>query len=559
MSMITNYKKLLEKIVQLKQFSESSNVEITKIVIIYSIALIVDLLTLMILTPLLEFFFNDSSLKITQKIENFLSIQLTPLILVISLIGLSLSRAILNVYAGYKVAEFVEDIKIRKREIILNALDTLKIEDYQKLESGTILNTLVKELDRVGQIFSVFFSFINGCLTFLSFLYVSIMVSYQVTFFAVFVSIIKFKIVSRLTSSTTSYGEMSTKVNEKIISKIVSLISSLKTLKILGKFEYAKKKIYDSFIQNKFIAEKFVFLKGLASHLDELLNVIILIFLLVISKYYFNTSIAELGVVFFCFNRILRSVSIFQKINITIRSEKFSFVNISNLLHNWKKNKQINGTVKQSFKQYIKFENVSYSINENKIINNINLKLKKNKFYMIYGKSGIGKSIFLDLLVGIRTPNIGKILYDKIDLNDIDKKFLYGRIGYVSSDNNLFGKHIRESIELGAKISKSKFNDLMDNFLINEFSKNPDQIIYDQKNNFSSGQIQRVAMARGFVNAKDILILDEATANLNSKFEDKIFKNINLLKKKLTIVLVTHNKNLSKFADETINFEEINK
>ena len=47
---------------------------------------------------------------------------------------------------------------------------------------------------------------------------------------------------------------------------------------------------------------------------------------------------------------------------------------------------------------------------------------------MIYGKSGIGKSIFLDLLVGIRTPKTGKISYDKIDLNDIDKNFLYGRI-----------------------------------------------------------------------------------------------------------------------------------
>ena len=241
MSMITNYKELLNKVVQFKQFSESSNVEIIKIVIIYSVALIVDLLTLMILTPLLEFFFNDSSLKITQKIENFLSIQLTPQILVTSLIGLSFSRAILNVYAGYKVAEFVEGIKIRKRNVVLNALGMLKIEDYQKLKSGTILNTLVAELNRVGQIFSVFFSFINGCLTFLSFLYVSIMVSYQVTFFALFVSIIKFKIVSRLTNSTTSYGEMFTKVNEKISSKIVSLISSLKTLKILGKFEYAKK------------------------------------------------------------------------------------------------------------------------------------------------------------------------------------------------------------------------------------------------------------------------------------------------------------------------------
>ena len=211
MSMITNYKELLNKVVQFKQFSESSNVEIIKIVIIYSVALIVDLLTLMILTPLLEFFFNDSSLKITQKIENFLSIQLTPQILVTSLIGLSFSRAILNVYAGYKVTEFVEGIKIRKRNVVLNALGMLKIEDYQKLKSGTILNTLVTELNRVGKIFSIFFSLINGCLTFLSFLYVSVMVSYQVTFFAVFVSIIKFKTISRLTISTTSNGERLTK------------------------------------------------------------------------------------------------------------------------------------------------------------------------------------------------------------------------------------------------------------------------------------------------------------------------------------------------------------
>ena len=552
-------KEFLKKIVYLKQFSESSNVEIAKILIIYSVALIVDLLTLMMLTPLLEFFFNDTSLKITQKIENFLSIQLTTPILIISLILLSFLRAILNVYAGYKVAEFVEDIKIRKRNAVLNSLATLKIENYQKLESGTIFNTLVTELNRVGQIYSVFFSFINGCFTFVSFLCVSIVVSYQVTTFAVIVSFFKFIVISKMTAATKLYGEMFTKVNEKISSSIVSMISSVKTLKIIGKFKFAQKEIYDSFVKNKFIAQMFIFFKALASHIDELLNVVILISLLVISKFYFNTSITELGVIFFCFNRILRSVSIFQKINITINSEKFSFINIENLLFNWRKNIQINGTIKKSFKQFIKFENVSYSIDETKILKNINLKLKKNKFYVIYGKSGIGKSIFLDLLIGIRSPNCGKIYYDKANLNDIDKNYLYERVGYVSADKYLFGKNIREAILLGRKISKKEFNDLIDKFLIKEFLKNPEEKIYDQKNNFSSGQIQRVAIARGFINAKDILILDEATANLNSKFEDKIFKNINLLKKKLTIVLVTHNKTLSKFADECINFEEINR
>lgn len=559
MSLITNYKNFFTNIVQFKQFSESRNVEIAKILIIYTVALIVDLLTLMVLTPLLEFFFNDSSITMTRKIENLLSMKLTPEILLISIIILSLSRAILNVFAGYKVAEFVEDIKIRKRNKVLNLLKTLKIENYQKIASGTILNTLIQELNRVGQIFSVLFSFLNGCITFVSFLYISMMVSYKVTFLAVFVSILKFSIISKLTSSTTVYGEMFTKVSEKINSQIVSLISSMKTLKVLGRFEYAKKKIYDSFVQNKDITQKFIFFKGLASHLDELFNVIVLVSLLVISKYYFNISIAELGVVFFCFNRMLRSISIFQKINITIRSEKFSFININNFLLHWGENKEKNGRIKRSFKQFIEFENVSYSLDKSKIIKNINLKLKKNKFYMIYGKSGIGKSIFLDLLLGIRSPDSGKIFYDKADLNDIDKNYLYRRIGYVSTDNHLFGNHIKESIELGAKISKSKFNDLMDNFLINEFLKSPDQRIYDQKNNFSSGQIQRIAIARGFINAKDILVLDEATANLDGNFEDKIFKNINLLKKQLTIVLVTHNKNLSKFADKCINFEEINR
>ena len=203
--------------------------------------------------------------------------------------------------------------------------------------------------------------------------------------------------------------------------------------------------------------------------------------------------------IFFCFNRILRSVSIFQKINITINSEKFSFINIENLLFNWRKNKQINGTIKKSFKQFIKFENVSYSIDETKILKNINLKLKKNKFYVIYGKSGIGKSIFLDLLIGIRSPNCGKIYYDRTNLNDIDRNYLYERVGYVSADKYLFGKNIKEAILLGRKISIKEFNDLIDKFLIKEFLNNPEEIIYDQKNNFSSGQIQRVAMARGFI------------------------------------------------------------
>ena len=118
-----------------------------------------------------------------------------------------------------------------------------------------------------------------------------------------------------MTAATKLYGEMFTKVNEKISSSIVSMISSVKTLKIIGKFKFAQKEIYDSFVKSKFISQMFVFFKKLASHMDELLNVIILISFLFVSKYYFNTSITELGVIFFCFNRILSSVTIFQKID----------------------------------------------------------------------------------------------------------------------------------------------------------------------------------------------------------------------------------------------------
>ena len=213
----------------------------------------------------------------------------------------------------------------------------------------------------------------------------------------------------------------------------------------------------------------------------------------------------------------------------------------------------------------ITFQNISFSFDKKKIFEDLNLIIKKNSILGISGDSGSGKSTLINILLGLLKLDKGKLLVDNLDIEDCLDQWQKS-IGYVSQNIFLLDATLKENIAFGIPLEKINYDELnrvieyanLSDFVQN-LSNGLDTNIGEKGSKISGGQIQRVAIARELYRNPSVLILDEATTGLDKKTEIQIFKSIEKLKNKITIIIVSHNQDTLKICDEIFDLNELKK
>ncbi|QNU67324.1 ABC transporter ATP-binding protein [Ruminiclostridium herbifermentans] len=203
----------------------------------------------------------------------------------------------------------------------------------------------------------------------------------------------------------------------------------------------------------------------------------------------------------------------------------------------------------------IKFENVSFSYNDDeKILNNINLKINSGEKVAIIGANGSGKSTLINLLLRFYKPHEGKILIDGIDIDDIRLRDYRGLISVVSQDLYLFNTTIEKNISIGTKsdeatITKAAVKSGAYDF-IKEMPLKYKSEVGRNGSNLSGGQRQKIAMARAFARKSKILILDEATANYDMESEAYVNQLLATDFKDSTVLVISHKPDILSKVDK---------
>ncbi|HBG3259530.1 TPA: ABC transporter ATP-binding protein [Clostridioides difficile] len=197
---------------------------------------------------------------------------------------------------------------------------------------------------------------------------------------------------------------------------------------------------------------------------------------------------------------------------------------------------------------------------EVKALSQINLKINSGEFVVIVGKSGSGKSTLLHIMAGLETPTNGNVIIDNINISSLDEKkrsaLRKEKLGLIFQSYNLIPVlTVEENIKLPTINIKNKdeayINELMELLGIK------DRRMY-LPNQLSGGQQQRVAIARALVNKPSIVFADEPTGNLDTKTESDVLSLLKESQKKYnqTIIMITHNIDITKYADRVIEIED---
>jgi ATP-binding cassette subfamily C protein len=189
-----------------------------------------------------------------------------------------------------------------------------------------------------------------------------------------------------------------------------------------------------------------------------------------------------------------------------------------------------------------------------KVLEGIDVSLKKNQITALVGGSGSGKTTILDLLTGLFLPDSGAILVDDTDLNEYSMKAWRSRISYVDQVPILFHDTINSNIRMMNPCATDE--DVLEAAkqahaweFIKDLPDGLETVIGDRGVRLSGGQKQRLVLARALTRKPDILVLDEATSALDTHSESLIRETIENLRGKMTIIVVAHRLSTIKNAD----------
>jgi len=500
--------------------------------------------------------FLDSSSNVS-----FIKSLLLILFLIYSLkLILSILFKYIHVKFQFSLIRFVT-IKIIKKYL------SLDYEHFLKNKSSKMISTLYSEGSAfidwyISPLIIIASEIIFATSILILLLYVNITSTLIIlSLFSIFIII--FLLLTR--SKIEKWGNLRQSLAERLLKNLSEIFEGIKVIKIFQKefffldiFKKNQKNMQSLLQKNDVI----LFLPRVL--LEYLVLVSIMIVLLIAIRSGSNLS-NEIPVIALYAAAALKLIPTASKIMISFQNLKFGTATISRVYEEVKiQNASIN---EKNYKlddfKSIEFENVNYSYDhEKEIIKNASIKIQKGEFIGIVGQSGSGKTTLLNIILGLIPPQKGKIL---IDGKDQTKGYsnIRNLFSLVSQDVFLFDDNIESNISLEStlkNIDQDKLKEALklsqlENFIKNSIN-NVKTNVGEKGISVSGGQKQRISIARALYRNSHILVLDEATSNLDLETEKKILDSLLTIRGKKTIICVSHRISSLKSCDKIYTIDQ---
>ena len=239
----------------------------------------------------------------------------------------------------------------------------------------------------------------------------------------------------------------------------------------------------------------------------------------------------------------------------TLILNETSMVDASSFIFYHNLTEKANPVKLDAFNDKVEFHDVSFSYDSRKVLDGINLTIRKGQTIALVGQSGSGKSTLVDLIPRFRDVNSGSVTIDGVDVRDVALRDLRALMGNVNQEAILFNDTFYNNITFGVEsatmeevVAAAKIANAHD--FIMETEHGYQTYIGDRGGKLSGGQRQRISIARAILKNPPILILDEATSALDTESERMVQDALERLMKSRTTIAIAHRLSTIRNADE---------
>ena len=437
------------------------------------------------------------------------------------------------------------------RNDIYKSIIKLSLSYYSEKKRGDIVARISSDVQELDHSFlSIFELIVKDPLMVLFTLLSMFLISPKLSIFViVFIPICGF-VISLVGKSLRRKSLKVQKEQGQFISLVDETLSGMKILKIFNAEEKFQKKFMNSTIRFYKFSNSVLNRKNLASPLSEFLGITAIAGVLwvggmmVLKENSLDASafIVYLGL---AYNILTPAKSLsratYKVKKATAAAERiFDVIDNETIISENKNALEIN-----SFDHNIEIKNMSFSYENDVVINNLNLTIPKGSSVALVGQSGSGKSTLANLICRFYDIQKGEIRFDNTDIKNLKKESLRKMIGLVTQDSILFNDTIKNNLLIA---KEDATNDEIINCLkvanawefVKKLPKKIDTNIGDSGNKLSGGQKQRLSIARAVLKNPPILVLDEATSALDSESEKLVQTALDNLMKDKTSIVIAH-------------------
>lgn len=539
-----------------------------KVVLTLTLMVILSLneaVSLLILVPLLGLVGLDVGQGSLGQIDvlvsgffSYLGLQPTlVLVLILYVIVISVS-ALLTRYQTLQTSQIQYQFANHLRQRLYNAITNSNWLFFSRMKSSSLAHALTNEIDRISTGTGQFLTFISSIMILVVYIIFALELAGLFTGVIFAVGIVILLVLRRRASRSRTSGEDITTTTRDLYYSILQHLDGMKTIKSFG-MQDENKKVFKK--QSNQVAGNY--LQAIRSYVDVKLlfdvgTVIVLALMVFILIEVVKLPTASLFLLIYLFVRMIPQFSTVQRAYQYFINMLPAFGNVSSLEEQFLGNSESEERDKWAveFKESIELENVSfyYGDEDHFTLDNLNLEISAGKTIALAGPSGAGKSTVADLVMGLISPDQGKVTVDGKPITHSSVASWRNRIGYVAQETFLFNETIRFNLKLARPdASEDDLKEAIrmaaaDGF-VGKLPEGMDTVIGDRGVRLSGGERQRLALARALLRKPSLLIMDEATSNLDSDNEEKILKAIDDIHGEITILMIAHRISTIKNAD----------